>query len=112
MVNSNQIVKGPNDIEVPAERNPVFCVYDEKASAYSTRTISISVSIGTAIRDFTLACQNPETFYNRFPSDYSLYHLGFFDEKAGRFASFAEPRFVIRASEILANLTPREVSNA
>ena len=109
-----KIQAGPHDIEQQAERNLVFAVYDEKAATYSTRTLTISASIGVAIREFSLACQNPETFYNRFPSDYALYHLGFFDDRSGKIYSFSEPRFVIRASEIINQLTPKpqEVSNA
>lgn len=104
--------KTSNDIENPADRLLIFSVFDEKAQAYS-KILGVHTTINVAIREFTVACQNPETFYNRFPNDYSLYHLGTYDEISGRITSFPEPRFVIRASEILNLLKPQsEVANA
>lgn len=104
--------KTVNDIENPADRFLVFTVFDEKAQAYS-KIIGVHPTINVAIREFTIACQNPETMYNRFPGDYCLYHLGTYDERSGRITSFPEPRFVIRASEILNLLKPQsEVANA
>lgn len=95
---------GPNDIEHKADRFLVFAVYDEKAQAYS-KVLGVHATVNVAIRDFTLACQNPETFYHRFPMDYSLYHLGTYDDDSGKITSFPEPRFVIRASECLEHFT-------
>lgn len=106
------IQKGPNDIEQQADRNLVFAVYDEKAKAYAT-ILGVHTTISVAIRAFTLSCQNPETFYNRFPADYSLYNLGTYDERSGKITSYPEPRFVIRASEVVQNQSkPQEVLNA
>jgi len=108
----NPMKKGPNDIEQISDRNLIFSVYDEKAQAYST-TIGVHPTISVAIRAFTLACQNPETFYNRFPNDYALYNLGSYDEKSGYITTYPEPRFVIRASEIISHLAHKpEVLNA
>lgn len=89
-----------NGMEHKVDRLSVFAVYDEKAQAYS-KILGVHTTVSVAIRDFTLACQNPETFYHRFPSDYSLYQLGTYDDCSGKITSFPEPRFVIRASECL-----------
>lgn len=99
----NPFNHGPNDHKVESDRNLVFAVFDEKAQTYAT-TLGVHPTVSVAIRAFTLACQNPETFYNRFPGDYSLYNLGTYDERSGVITSYNEPRFVIRASEIINQL--------
>lgn len=109
----NFIKHGSQDVEQKVDRFLVFSVFDEKAQAYS-KILGVHPTVSVAIRDFTIACQNPETFYHRFPSDYALYHLGTYDEESGKITSFPEPRFVVRASEILEQfkLTKQEASNA
>lgn len=99
------------DLDVPqeAERNLVFALYDEKAKAY--QNLSVQNSIGVAVRGLTVACQNPESFLAKFPADYSLYHVGNFDERTGRVYSFNEPRLVVRCTELISK-PQMEVSNA
>lgn len=95
---SKFISKGSNDVEQPVSRYLVFAVYDEKAQAYGMPITHPTVNV--AIRSFTSACQNPESFLSKFASDYALYHIGTYDEFTGSLVSYPEPRFIIRASEI------------
>lgn len=97
------------DIAQEAERNLVFALYDEKAKSY--QNVNIQNSIGVAVRGLTVACQNPESFLAKFPADYSLYHIGNFDERTGRVHSFNEPRLIVRCSELVPS-TPNGGANA
>lgn len=40
-----------------------------------------------AIKEFGKACENPDTDWNKYPSDYSLYNLGVFDTETGHIIS-------------------------
>lgn len=106
----NPFKKNGSD-EKSVDRNQIFAVYDEKAQSYGLPLTHATVSV--AIRSFTAACQNPQSFLSQFSSDYSLYHIGTYDEISARIVSFTEPRFVIRASEVVKPVVNlMEVSNA
>lgn len=59
----------------------MFAVYDSKAATYCVPFSSVNLS--TAIRDFASASNDPGTELNRNPLDYSLFHIGNFDEETG-----------------------------
>lgn len=90
--------------EIP--RMFLYAVHDEKAETYGPPMAHPSA--GVAIRGFTAACQNKQSFLAQFPSDYSLYCIGHYDDRTGKCVAFPEPRFLIRASEIVAALTVKE----
>lgn len=59
----------------------VFSVYDSKVMAYlSPFTMD---SVGRALRDFTDACNDPKTLFNKHPGDFQLYEIGTFDGSTG-----------------------------
>lgn len=99
---TNKIAAGPNDKPQTTERNLIFSIYDEKAETFSLPLTHSSVSV--AIRSFTAGCKNPQSFLNQFPSDYALYLIGSFDENNAQINSYPQPRFIVRASEILNQL--------
>ena len=105
---TTKLASGPNDKEIKTERNLIFSVYDEKAETYSLPLTHSSVQV--AIRSFTAAVKNPQSFIHQFPSDYALYHIGSFDEDTSEIKSFSQPRFIVRASEIMNSL--KENQNA
>jgi hypothetical protein len=84
------------------KRNEIFAVYDEKAKAYGPPLTHPTTDV--AVRSFTAACQNEESFLSKFPSDYALYRIGYYDEVSACIEPFAEPQYVIRASEIVSML--------
>lgn len=98
----NFMQKNKNDVEQKSPRNMVFAVYDEKARSYGGPIIH--PEIGVAIRSFTAAIKNPQSFLNQFPEDYSLYSIGTYDETSGKLVSYPEPQFIIRASDIIQTL--------
>lgn len=75
----------------------IFSVYDEKAQAYNTPFFQ--AHIGQAIRSFSDLVSDTKTTLNKHPEDYSLYHIGDYDDTNGKIVSFTEPKFLSRATE-------------
>lgn len=82
-----------------AVRQNAFSVYDEKAQAYNLPFFYPQV--GLAYRAFTDMVKNESSVIYRHPEDFSLYHIGSFDDICGKMESFTEPKFVARATEVL-----------
>ena len=59
----------------------VYSIKDSKAGTFSNPYYSINDS--TAIRSFEQAAADPSTTISQFPTDYSLYKLGTFDDSSG-----------------------------
>lgn len=59
----------------------MFSVYDIKAAVFSSPFTSIRNE--TAIRDFTNACNDPDSMLSKNPGDYHLYELAEFDDYTG-----------------------------
>lgn len=72
-------------------------VYDEKAQLYNS--MFFPKNIGTAIRGFGDACRDPKTVLHAHPEDYSLYHIGHFDDESGQVQNVIPPVFLARATE-------------
>jgi len=87
-------------------KHNIFSIYDDKACFYAPPFFS--VQIGSALRDFADLARDPKTRVNRHPSDFSLYHLGEYDDFNGQFLGFNEPRFVSRASEFMTPVLSNE----
>jgi len=75
----------------------VFSIYDEKAQAYNAPFFQSAV--GQAMRSFCDLAKDEKTSINRHPEDFALYHIGEFDDTDAKIVSFAEPRFLARATE-------------
>ncbi len=65
----------------------VFSVFDSKAEAFIQPFYSQTV--GTAVRSFEQALQNEEHEFRKFAADYTLFHLGEFDQEEGHFTELA-----------------------
>lgn len=57
----------------------VFSVYDSKAQTYCTPFFSVNTS--TAMRDFAHAANDKGTDLYKFSLDYTLFHIGSFNEE-------------------------------
>lgn len=57
----------------------IFSVYDSAAKFYSDPFFALTK--GQALRDFVTACNDPKTYLNQHPGDYTLFYLGSFDEQ-------------------------------
>lgn len=75
----------------------IFALYDEKAITYA-RPFFLPHK-GQAIRLFSDLATDSSQEIGRHPEDYSLYHLGTYDDITGRFENLQVPEFISRASE-------------
>jgi hypothetical protein len=63
----------------------IFTVYDSKAEAYLSPFHEKAT--GSAIRSFETAVNDPQSSFNKFPADFTLFEIGAFDELTGRVTS-------------------------
>ena len=77
------------------EKN-AYAVKDVKTQLFSS--LHFLPSDGVAIRSFSVACENEETELSKFPEDFSLYHLGSFNESTGKL-NHVTPKQIANASE-------------
>lgn len=61
----------------------MFTVYDEKAKAYLQPFFLTAT--GLAIRSFTETVNDPKSAIGRHPADYTLFHIGSFDDSSCTF---------------------------
>ena len=77
----------------------LVAVLDKKALTFGA--VYTSKNEATAIRDFSIACQNPESNLNRFPEDYQLCKLGTFDEEQGKIMPCKVPEVLTSAQAFI-----------
>jgi hypothetical protein len=64
----------------------IFSVFDSKSKVFSTPFFSHNIN--TALRDFAHASNDKSTDLYRYSTDYTLFHIGSFDEDSGIINSF------------------------
>lgn len=67
----------------------VFAVYDSKARSFAQPFFSISIE--TAMRMFKDICEDQNSFLFKHAEDFSLFHLGSFDDDTGQFQNLKAP---------------------
>lgn len=77
-----------------------YAVYDEKAQAYASPFYFHHD--GQAIRAFSDEAGRKDSRISEHSSDYALYCLGEFDDRAGLLKGVNEPRFLVRAADFVA----------
>lgn len=75
----------------------IFSVHDSKAIAYLPPFYMRNA--GEAMRAFQTSCQDQNSQFNKYPSDYTLVELGEFDEETASIATHASPKILINAKE-------------
>ena len=68
----------------------VYAVYDSKAEAFNEPFYA--AKDGLAIRIFTDHVNKPESIWNKYPSDFTLFHVGEFDNEKGLLKPLDTPR--------------------
>jgi len=61
----------------------IVSIYDKKAKSY-VLGLGLARNSAIAVRDFSQACTNPESNFNKFPEDYELHCIGEFNEESGK----------------------------
>lgn len=76
-------------METIDSKSQVFAVYDSKAGFYKTPFIMRSK--GEALRGFTDVVNDEKTEIGRHPGDFTLFHLGSFDDENGKYLNNETP---------------------
>nr|WAE43438.1 MAG: nonstructural protein [Microviridae sp.] len=76
----------------------VFSILDLKASAFSQPFVSAGK--GTALRSFEQLVNDGKSLVCQYPGDFTLMHLGAFDDSTGTFINLSAPSIVCSASEL------------
>ena len=79
----------------------VYAVKDVKAQLFNNPFIQ--KSDGVAIRTFAAACEDSQTELNKYPSDFSLYHIGTYDPESGKIKQ-EDIKQVANATEFVPNV--------
>lgn len=64
-------------------RQLIFSIFDSKAEAYLRPFYAPTV--GSALRDWETACNDPDTAFFKHPGDYTLVELGSFENETAEF---------------------------
>jgi len=76
----------------------IYAVYDTKAEAFGA-PFTLQAD-GIAVRSFIQACENPESEFNRYPNDFTLYQIGTYDD-SNAFIATNKPEELITAAQAL-----------
>lgn len=77
----------------------MYSIRDSKGDHYGPPFLQ--VTHGEAERYFDRLCKDPKAMISQYPDDFSLYHLGTFEDSTGLTKSLPEPSFIIKASTVL-----------
>lgn len=77
----------------------LFTIYDEVTEVYNLPFAAINER--EAIRNVTLAAQDPNSSLNRSAEDYSLYHVGTYDDQTAIYENIQPVRLVVRISTLI-----------
>lgn len=77
----------------------IYAVYDKKAKAYMPPWECQNNAV--AIRKFGGAVNDEKSFIHRYPDDFDLYHIAFFDDNSGRYENVKEPVVLAKATDVL-----------
>lgn len=75
----------------------IFAVYDSKAKAYNTPFFMHTKEM--AIREFTNASISSESIFFNHPLDYTLFHLGEYNDEIAHMESLTAPDFLITSTQ-------------
>lgn len=77
----------------------VFSVRDEKIGIYMKPFMD--AHLGNALRSWTEACNEPQSPFCKYPTDFTLYEVGTFDDLEGRLIPLTVPHKISTASEVI-----------
>ena len=91
-------------------RHQVFSVYDVKAKCFLPPFFMHQPEM--AIRAISNATNDPGHQFHANPEDYSLYHLGEFDDDNGKLVPFNEPVQLVTALELVKSMMDQAAMQA
>lgn len=82
----------------------IFSVHDQKAGAFLQPFFSLNV--GTAQRSFETAVNDPATQFSRNPGDYTLFHIGEYEQDDASLTSLQTPENLGLALQFIKDSAP------
>lgn len=76
----------------------VFTIYDTKAKTY--RNPMVADTRGDFMRSLQDVVNEPDTLFNKHPTDFSLFELGQFDTETGTFVLSKSPEYKCQMLEL------------
>lgn len=83
-----------------------FSIFDSAALIYSPPFFQATK--GLALRMFSDTAKDTSTNIGRHPTDFTLFHVGEFDDQSGAYIALATPDPLIKASETLPSDEPMQ----
>lgn len=77
----------------------VFSIYDSKISDYSNPMFLSHV--GEALRGWEAVCNDASTKMNKYPEDFTLFHIGTWDSTTASFKMLNTPKSLATALSVI-----------
>lgn len=77
----------------------IFVVHDSKAAAFGSPFHAENAA--TALRSFRYAANDRNTEIGKYPSDFSLYHLGNYDDHTAKYQLLDSPAHIAIAATLV-----------
>ncbi len=74
-------------------------IYDEKAECFGQPFFV--PAIGIAARHFTDAVHNPESMMGKYPGDFTLYQIGYWNNNDSKFENLTAPKFIAKGTDYI-----------
>lgn len=87
-------------------KSNVYCIFDSKSESYHPPTLQPNHA--TAIRAAENILKNPQSQITQTPEDFSIFHIGQFDDNTGKVTSREPLEHVANFHEIAAQLNNEE----
>lgn len=84
-----------------------FCVYDEKAEVFGPPFFTSA--IGLASRQMSELANDKSTTVGKYPADFKLYHIGYYETQEGKFNNNEVPVFIGAGTDYVEIAPLREV---
>jgi len=84
-----------------AQQIQIFAIYDKKGISFGLPYYALQK--GQAIRGFTDAVNDPSSPYNKHPEDFTLFHLGEFNDQTGKIEPLSQPQPLEEALSVKEN---------
>lgn len=77
----------------------LYSIYDNTTETFNLPFHSLGEK--NAIRNFTIAANTPGSLIHSCPQDFSLYHLGVYNDQTGKTENFQQPAKIINATSVI-----------
>lgn len=88
----------------------VYSVYDQKTNIYNTPFYNSTH--GEAERNFKDAVNEPNSRLGAHPEDYTLAHIGEYDDNTGKLTSLKAPDHMLPATQVKKDYVPEQTTHS